>query len=130
MDSADDPAEAADALQSTLFEYGLGPDVHCPSEEAGNWLIASNTSVAGCLSRLGLLDNLETKRPEEMAIAREVIESDTQTHRERLAQILSSWPVPNALTAFVQSRLENASLLADSVTKGNMFPREGAVRAE
>jgi hypothetical protein len=51
-----------------------------------------------------------------------------QTHRERLAQILSSWPVPNARTAFVQSRLENASLLADSVTKGNMFPREGVVR--
>jgi len=39
VDSAEDPAEATHELQNTLFEYGLGPDLHCPPENAGNWLV-------------------------------------------------------------------------------------------
>jgi hypothetical protein len=76
VDSAEDPAEATHELQNTLFEYGLGPDLRCPPENAGNWLIWSNLSVAENFSNKGLLDNIKKKKPEEVPIAREVIQGD------------------------------------------------------
>jgi hypothetical protein len=78
VDLAEDPAEATCELQNMLFEYGLGPDLPCPPENAGNWLIWSNLSVAENFGRNELLDNLKNRSPEEVAVTREVIESDVQ----------------------------------------------------
>lgn len=79
VDSAEDPAEATYALQNTLLEYGLGPDLNCPPNKAGNWLVWSNPGVEEYLSNKGLLDDLENKLLQEMPVARAAIENDTQS---------------------------------------------------
>jgi hypothetical protein len=78
VDAAEDPVEATHELEKSLFEYGLGPDLSCPPENAGNWLVWSNPGVEEYLANKGLLEGLRNKKPKEMAVAREVIEGDAE----------------------------------------------------
>jgi hypothetical protein len=78
VDAAEDPVEATHELEKSLFEYGLGPDLSCPPENAGNWLVWSNPGVEERFANKGLLEDLRNKKPKEMAVAREVIEGDAE----------------------------------------------------
>jgi hypothetical protein len=78
VDGADDPTEATDELGSTLVEYGIGPDIHCPPDQAGNWLVWSNLAVAERFQKKGLLRDMTCKTPEEMVLARGCINKDAE----------------------------------------------------
>jgi hypothetical protein len=54
------------------------PDVNCPPDKAGNWLVWSNPRVEEYLANKGLLDDLKNKTIQEMPAAREAIENDAQ----------------------------------------------------
>ena len=90
VDTAPDPEEAVAALQEAMFCCGLVSDVgHCPTDEAGNRLVAGNPAVEEQLSILGVFQSLrEVKHPLiENLLAHEVFSSQ----KENPVDNLTTW---------------------------------------